>query len=130
MKAKVERIIQEFLGYCKDRYDHETLRHYSMNIQRFLNFIQSHTTRCPEYHAKWHQEKKKPVEEQDFTWAKEFFRIQYVQDIDRDFISKYVAFVNHDALNERTNERLSQSQKESRLYPLKTFLRFCLRKGL
>jgi integrase/recombinase XerD len=100
-----------------------------VNINRFYEFIKSHTTRCPEYHAKWHQENKKPEQERDFSWTKDYIRIQYVQDIDRDYISKYVAYVNHDAINERTNERLTQSQKESRLYPLKTFLRFCLRKG-
>ncbi len=129
MRSKIERITHEFLEYCKDRYKPETIRHYGVNLQCFLDFIQSHTTRCPEYHARWYQEKRKPPHEQDFSWTKDFIRIQYVEDIDRDFISKYVAFVNHDAKNKRTNAGLSQSEKESRLYPLKTFLRFCQRKG-
>lgn len=129
MKSSVERIIREFLDYCRDRYDPETLRHYEMNMQRFQDFIQSHTTRCKEYHSRWYQEQQKPEAERDFSWAKEYARIQHAEDIDRDFIARYTAFVNHDEVSTRTNQVLNQSEKESRLYPLKTFLRYCRRKG-
>ena len=129
MKTKVERIILEFLSYCKERYDEETCTHYTRNMLRFQSFIQRHTTRCAEYHAKWYQEKQKPKEQQDFRWAKDYIRIRYIEDIDRDFISRYGAYVNHDEKNLRTDLLLSQSEKESRLNPLKTFLKYCQRRG-
>ena len=129
MRSDIQRVISEFLEYCRERYDPETTRHYRMNMNRFLNYIMRHTTRCNEYRSRFYQESKKPEAEQDFSWAKEFFRIQYSQDLDRDFILRYVSFVNHDEINEERNLPLSQPEKESRLYPLKSFLWFCLRKG-
>ncbi|MFH1782537.1 MAG: tyrosine-type recombinase/integrase [Candidatus Omnitrophota bacterium] len=129
MKSKIERILNDFLEYCKDRYDEETVRHYRMNVRRFHSYIEQHKTRSKEYHARFYQESKKLPEERDLSWMKEFRRIQYVEELNRDFITRYVSFVNHDEISENTNLPLSQSEKESRLYPLKTFLRFCQRKG-
>ncbi len=128
MKSKIERIISEFLEYCKDRYDLETVRHYTMNMQRFLDFIQSHTTRCKEYHNRYYQEQQKSPQERDLSWMKDYQRVRYIEEVDRDFISRYVAFVNHDEISKHSNLALNQSEKESRLYPLKTFLRYCQRK--
>jgi len=129
MKSKLERVINEFLDYCKDRYDAETVGHYEKNMHRFYNYIEQHKTRCKEYHDRNYKEYKKPENERDFSWRKEYRRIQYVEEIDRDFITRYVRFVNHDEINNNTGLSLSQSEKESRLYPLKTFLLYCQRKG-
>jgi len=129
MKAKIERIIAEFLEYCKLRYDTETIRHYTMNMNRFYTYILQHKTRCTEYHNRYYYENKKPKNEKDDSWMKAYRRIQYVENIDRDYITRYVSFVNYDELNKNTFLPLSQSEKESRLYPLKSFLGYCLRKG-
>jgi integrase/recombinase XerD len=129
MKSKIERVIQEFLDYCKQRYDKETARHYRNNLNRFHNYIVSHQTRCSEYHSLHYQEMQKPENERDFNWVKEYQRIQYAEQIDRDFITRYVGYVNHDEINPSTKRPLNQSEKESRLYPMKAFLWFCLRKG-
>ena len=72
---------------------------------------------------------KKPLEERDLSWMKDYRRIQYAEELDRDFITRYVAFVNHDEINAKTRLPLTQSEKETRLYPLKAFLRYCQRKG-
>lgn len=128
-KAKVERIVAEFLGFCKDRYDHDTVRQYTINMQRFLVYVREHTTDCREYDARYYEESKKPVEERDASWTKEYQKLRYVEDLDRDFITRYVGFVNHDEISKHTGLLLNQSEKESRLYPLKAFLKFCERKG-
>lgn len=129
MKSKIERVIQEFLDYCRQRYDKETTRHYKNNMARFYDYIVSHKTRCAEYHNKWYHENRKPEDEKDPLWTKEYIRLQYAEQMDRDFITRYVGFVNHDEINPATKRPLNQSEKESRLYPLKGFLWFCLRKG-
>jgi len=129
MKSKIERIIKEFLEYCKDRYDKETLRHYTMNMKRFYNYIEQHKTRCKEYHDRYYYENKKPLEKKGILWKKAYRRIQYVEQLDRDFITRYVSYVNHEEISKNIGQLLSQSEKESRLYPLKTFLRYCERKG-
>jgi integrase/recombinase XerD len=128
-KSRIERILNEFLEYCRDRYDAVTVRHYQMNIGRFLAYMKERNTRCPEYHNRNYQELKKPSNEQDFSWRKEYKTIQNIEDIDRDYIVRYVSFLNHEEVNRNTGLILSQSEKESRLYPLKTFLLYCLRKG-
>ncbi len=128
-KNRIERIINEFIEYCRDRYDAVTVRHYEMNIGRFLAYMKERNTRCPEYHNRNYQELKKPPNDQDFSWRKEYKTIQNIEDIDRDYIVRYVTFVNHEEVSQKTRLMLSQSEKESRVYPLKTFLLYCLRKG-
>ena len=129
MKAKIERILDEFLEYCESRYDNQTVRHYRMNICRLRDYIEQRKTRCKEYHDKYYRENKKSLEERDSSWMKDYRKIQYAEEIDRDFITKYVSYVNHDEISKNTYLPLNQSEKESRLYPLKTFLRYCERKG-
>lgn len=76
-----------------------------------------------------YHELKKPPQERDLSWSKEYYRLRHAEDLDRDFITKYVSFVNHDEISLHTGLLLNQSEKESRLYPLKAFLRFCEKKG-
>lgn len=127
--SKIGRVIDEFLEYCQERHDPVTAKRTKLNIKRFLDYIGRYTTRCSEYLSRFHQEQKKPEAERDFSWTKEYYRIQYSQEIDRDFITRYVSFVNYDELGQKSKLPLSQPEKESRLYPLKSFLWFCYRKG-
>ncbi len=129
MDSSIERIINEFLDYCKQRYDPVTVVPYERNIKRFYNYILAHKTKCAEYHKLYYQEMQKPEAERDFSWAKDYYRLQHSEDLDKDFINRYVSFVNHDEISKHTGLALNQSEKESRLYPLKSFLWFCLRKG-
>ena len=48
--------------------------------------------------------------------------------IDKDLILNYVSYVNYDEINDK-GIRLNQSEKESRLYPVKSFLLYCQRRG-
>lgn len=128
-KSRIERILKEFLEHCHDRYDTVTIKHYELNIRRFILYLKEHNTRCPEYSNRNYEELKKSPGEQDFAWRKEYKAVRDIEDLDRDYIMRYVSFVNHEEVNQRTRLQLSQSEKESRLYPLKTFLLYCLRKG-
>jgi len=95
---RLKRVCREFLEYCKDRYSSETLRHYTMNVDRFLCYSSR-------------------------------LKVRHVEELSRDFITGYVSFVNHDEINKTTDLALGQPEKESRLYPVKSFLRYCQRKG-
>ncbi len=129
MRSSIERVIKEYLDYCNQRYDPATLVPYKRNIERFYEYIVNHKTRCPEYHARFSKEMLKPEAERDFSWTEEFKRLEHAEDLDKDYINRYVSYVNHDEVNKKTRQPLNQPEKESRLYPLKSFLWFCLRKG-
>ena len=125
---KIKRIVEEFIGYCKDRYKEETVRQYKMNMERFLMYIDRPGSRCKEYLARMHQERKKACEERNLSWAKEYWKIRLIDNIDRDLIINYVSYVNNDEINDK-GIKLNQSEKEARLCPLKTFLLYCQKKG-
>jgi len=97
-RAKIKRVLQEFLEYSTSRFSEETIRLYKMNLGRLVRFI----------------------EEKD--------KIRFVEEINRDFTSRYVNYVNCEEVN-KIGALLGQPEKEARLYPLKSFLRFCQRKG-
>lgn len=125
---KIARIVDDFLIYCKDRYAMDTVRQYAASMNRFLKFIDRPGVRCPKYHMKRYNEFKKYPGERDFSWKKDYLKIRLASHIDKDLITKYVSYVNHDEINNK-GIKLSQSEKETRLYPLKTFLLYCQRKG-
>jgi len=125
---RIKRIVSEFINYCKDRYAEHTIRQYKMNLDRFLKYIDKPGIRCNEYFRKLYKENKKSFEHRNFGWQKEFYKPRFVGAIDRDLIMNYISYVNHDEINVK-GVKLNQSEKETRLYPLKAFLLFCQRKG-
>jgi len=128
-KPKIKRTVEQFIEYCKARYMPDTIRHYEKNMERFLVYLKRPGTKNSDYHARYYRENKKPIHQRDFSWTKDYIKIRHMPDITKDVIIKYVSYVNHDELNKKTNTPLNQSEKETRLYPLKTFLLFCERKG-
>lgn len=97
-RQKINRIIEEFIQYSNERYKKDTIRQYKMNMERFL------------------------------IWTNNSQKIHLMADIDRDLITNYVSFANHDEINPK-GMKLTQPEKEARLYPLKTFLLYCQKKG-
>lgn len=75
-KTKIQRVISDFIEYCKQRYADDTVRQYKINLERFLAYIARAGTHCKEYHARWYKEHKKPPQEQNFSWAKEYHKIR------------------------------------------------------
>lgn len=125
---KIRRIVEEYLAYCKERHAQDTVRHYRINMGRFLGYLERPGSRSPEYHRRLYQEHRKPTEEQNLSWTQSFCKIHLMDQIDRDLITQYVRYVNHDETNVQGGT-LNQSEKESRLYPLKSFLFYCQRRG-
>jgi len=121
---KIKRSVEEFLDYCKERHAKDTVRLYRTNMGRFLEYLERPGTSGAKYHKRLYIEYKKPKEERDFSWTKEYAKIRFMDKIDRELITNYVSYVNCDAVNDRSI-KLNQSEKESRLYPLKSFLLYC-----
>jgi len=127
-KPKIKRVLKEFLQYCQDRHKKRTVQQYTLNMNRFLSYIDRPGTRCKEYHHNFHQDSRKPSEERGSSWRKEFHKIIFIKEIDKSLITDYMSFINCDAINSN-GLKLNQSEKESRLYPLKAFLLYCQRRG-
>ncbi len=127
-RPKIKRIVEEFYQYCLERHKKHTAEQYKDKLGHFLSYIDRPGTKCEEYLKRRHEEYKKPPEDRDFSWAKEFHRIWHVTDIDRNIITNYVSYINYDAVNAK-GLKLNQSEKEQRLYPLKAFLLYCQRRG-
>jgi len=128
---KIDRVVKEYIDYCIERHARDTVIHYKRNMARFLKYIErpgTHGEKSPEYHKRLYTEYKKPKDERDFSWTKEYVKIRFMDKIDRELITNYVSYVNCDAVNDR-GLKLNQSEKESRLYPLKSFLFFCQKRG-
>jgi len=80
MKAKFERVLDEFMDYCKRRFDVETIRHYKANMGRLHSYIYGQTTRCKQYHNKYYLEQKKPHDKRDYSWMEDYRRIRYIEE--------------------------------------------------
>ena len=126
-KPQIKRIVKEFLQYCKDRHKERTTQQYTMNINRFLSYIERPGARCKEYHCNFYYDSRKTPEERNNTWRKKFHKILFIKEIDKNLITDYVSYVNYDAINSK-GLKLNQSEKESRLYPLKAFILYCQRR--
>jgi len=127
-RPKIKRVREKFIEYCGQRHKEHTTKQYKMNVDRFFTYIDSPGIRCKEYFRKLYYENRKPSEEKDFSWRREFYKIRFTTDIDRNLITKYVSYVNHDEVNNK-GMKLNSSEKATRLYPLRAFLLFCQRKG-
>lgn len=125
---KIKRIVEEFYQYSLERHKGRTAEQYKAKLGRFLSYIEKPGTHGGDYHKRMYEEGKKPPEERDYSWTKEYHKIRFTTELTRDLITDYVSYINHDAVNDK-GMKLNQPEKESRLYPLKAFLLYCQRRG-
>ena len=99
--ARFRRVVHEFLSYVWMRFSAETQQQYARSMRRFQE------------------------------WVATLPKGRKIRDMDKftlEVIAAYQRWINTQATH-RDGSSLSQPEKESRLYPLKTFLGFCYRKG-
>lgn len=126
---RLKDVFYQFIDYSKDRFDEVTVRLRSANINKFFDYLDFLRVKRSSYCNKYWKEHGKFPKEEDDPVIRELKAIKYVFEIDRDFITRYVTYVNKDAVNRKTNQPLGQSEKEVRLTAFRAFLRFCQKKG-
>ena len=126
---RLKDVFCQFAEYSKDRYDEVTVRLRITNMKRFFDYLElTKDERKKICYKFWKEEGRFPTEEEapDIKGLK---NIKYVFELERDFIIRYIRYVNSAEMSNRTGLLLSQPEKESRLSAFKTFLRFCHKKG-
>jgi len=98
---RLRDVYKAFLEYCKDKYHPTTIRLTKTNMNHFFDYLN--------------------------ILKEKGMAIKYIYGLDRDFITRYVAYVKNEAVSK--GAPLNYSKKKSRLSVLRVFLRFCQRKG-
>ncbi len=98
---RLRTALREFSAYVRSRYAEETQKHYERAIRGLSLWIAN----------------RPPGQ-----------RVHNVADLTPDVLSDYQRFLNTQ-MRRPEGQPFTQSMKEDRLYPLKTFLRFLYRKG-
>lgn len=127
-KFRLVDLFTEFVEYTGDRYQKVTVRLRSANMRRFFDYLDYLEEERKRYRSKYFKEHGALPGEDD-PGLRGFKKVKYVYEVDRDVITRYVSYVNTEAISRRTGIALTQSEKEQRLTALRAFLKFCQKKG-
>lgn len=128
-KYRLMDVFSQYIEYCKDRYQKDTIRLRTLNMRRFFDYLDHLDEERKSYSSKYYKEHGVSPKEEEDAVLSSLKRIKYVYELERDFITRYVAYVNTEEISRRTNLPLNYSEKRTRLEAFRSFLRFCQRKG-